>query len=125
MISKIDIERTRDEYRRQLDAFMKSFIMTCSPYDEDKEILMCGAEERKQQYGLSWIENAMGFCSFRKIESIIHIYNSNVNPYDVIRLAPQRDMLTSNWFKWECRPVFEKRYQSGRALELEYGAPTR
>lgn len=125
MTTEIDFERTGAEYRRQLEAFMDSFLMKCSPFDEDMNDLIQDAEARMQIHGSSWLEGAMGFCSFTTIEAIHRVQDPNVNPYDDIRLEPSHGTLTSNWFLWDCRPCFEVPYDGARALSHELGDYTR
>ena len=124
-IMTIDIERTRTKYGEQLDSFMKSFIMTCSPFTDQQENLEREAEARKDISGYAWIEHAGGFCSYRKIDKIISVHNEGFNPYLDIRLEPSSSILTSNWFLWPCAPCFEVPFDGGRALGREYGEPTR
>lgn len=122
---KIDVERTRAAYRRQLDSFMNCFIMTCSPYEERQEDLERDAENRKNMTGSSWLEWSTGFCSYRTIDKIYNVQDPGFRPYLDIRLEPSSNMLTSNWFLWESRPAFKVPFDGGHALDREYGTRTR
>lgn len=121
---EIDTERTRSEYRSQLDSFMNCFIMTCSPFEERLEDLEREAEGRMGVTGWSWIEQAGGFCAYRRIDKIIDVHDPGFHPYMDIRLEPSNGMLTSNWFLWESRPCFEVPSDGIEALRKEYGEPT-
>ena len=118
---QIDFERTRTEYRKQLDSFMESFIMTCSPFGERQDRLEQEATERMDT---PWCF-AGGFCSYRRINKIYNIQNPGFNPYLEIDLEPDCGMLTSNWFIWSQTPCFQVPFDGGKALMRQYGHPTR
>jgi len=124
MAYKIDIERTKDQYRKELDSFMESFIMTCSPYETDLGQLESEAATRAGKVGFSFLQVSEGFCSFRTIDKVTPVHTQGYNPYLDIVLSHSADTLTSNWFKWPCRPCFEVAEDGGAALGMEFGLPT-
>ena len=64
MASEIDIERTKDQYRKELDSFMESFIMTCSPYETDLGQLESEAATRAGKAGFSFLQVSRGSVPF-------------------------------------------------------------
>ena len=125
MDSEIDYELTKSVYRDQLESFMDCFIMTCSPFEEDMESLKREAMIRRSVRGYSWIENAMGFCYYRSIDNVKPVQLPNYNPYLEIHLTPSTDIITSNWFYWDCRPCFAVMADGAECLNHDYGSPTR
>ena len=121
---KIDINRTKFEFRRQLESFMNSFIMTCSPYNTSIETLKQEATARSSNSSLGWIENAGSFCSYRTVDKIIDVRDDNCRPYLDIRLSPSVGIMTSNWFIWPSTPCFEAVENGVKALQPYYGRPT-
>ena len=122
---EIDIERTKEEYRKELDSFMESFIMNCSPFETDLAVLEREATERTGKAGYGLLENAQGFCSYRTVDRVTTVSNPGYNPYLEIELSPFWGSLTSNRFRWGCNPCFEVAEDGGAALGREYGQPTR
>lgn len=125
MAHEIDIERTKDQYRKELDSFMEGFIMNCSPFGTDLGVLEREAAERTGKTGYGLLEKSQGFVSYRTIDKVSTVSNPGYNPYLDIDLSPSWDSLTSNWFRWDCCPCFEVAEDGGAALGREYGQPTK
>lgn len=122
----IDVEKTASVYRDQLDSFMSSFIMNCSPFDKDMDSLLSEARARAiNRGGNSWLDRARFFCSCHIIESAQLIENPNYRPFRQYRLSPAVDIFTSNWFIWNYRPCFEALAAGLESRDYEYGEPTR
>jgi hypothetical protein len=125
MTEAIDIERTASVYKSQLDSFMSSFIMNCSPFDEDEESLLTESRARGCKCGYSWLDRAQYFCSCHYVKSVEEISLEGYRPYLDIKFTPSLDALTSNWFIWECRPCFEKMVTGIECLEHDLGGYTK
>lgn len=125
MSTIIDIERTESVYKDLLESFMSSFIMNCSPFDEDMDSLLIEARERSNNSGYSWLEQAKYFCSCYTIKSVEKVSLGGFRPYLDIRFTPSLDFLTSNWFIWECRPRFEKMASGAECFDYDCGDYTK
>ena len=107
---EIDFKRTQNAYNLQMEAFMKCFIMNCSPFELDESVLLDEARARSNvpYHCWSWIENTSRFCSICRLEEIINVAKTEYFPaYNINRFSGQIGDVANGYFLRTWYPIVD------------------